>query len=122
MVAKTSPMGWNSWDCYGAAVNEEQLRGNAEYMAKYLKNFGWEYVVCDIQWYEPTANSNCYHNFADLEMDGYSRLIPAVNRFPSAAHGKEKQFHELWSGERFTASGGFETEIPPHGAKLFRVV
>lgn len=82
------PMGWNSWDCYGAAVNEEQLRGNAEYMAKYLKNFGWEYVVCDIQWYEPTANSNCYHNFADLEMDEYSRLIPAVNRFPSAAHGK----------------------------------
>ena len=31
------PMGWNSWDCYGASVNEEQLRGNADYMAKHLK-------------------------------------------------------------------------------------
>ena len=24
--AKTPPMGWNSWDCYGAAVNEEVTR------------------------------------------------------------------------------------------------
>ena len=31
---KKPPMGWNSWDCYGASVNEEQLLGNAEYMAK----------------------------------------------------------------------------------------
>ncbi len=81
------PMGWNSWDCYGAAVNEEQLMGNAEYMAKNLKSFGYEYVVCDIQWSEPTASSTSYHKFADLCMDEYSRVIPAVNRFPSAANG-----------------------------------
>ncbi|MDD6012505.1 MAG: glycoside hydrolase family 27 protein [Oscillospiraceae bacterium] len=82
------PMGWNSWDCYGAAVNEEQLLGNARYMAEHLKDYGWEYVVCDIQWYEPKARSNFYNNFTELEMDEYSRLIPAVNRFPSAAGGK----------------------------------
>ncbi len=81
------PMGWNSWDCYGAAVNEEQLMGNAEYMAKNLKQYGYEYVVCDIQWYEPTAESMAYHKFAELETDEYSRLIPAANRFPSAADG-----------------------------------
>ena len=23
MVAKTPPMGWNSWDCYGAAVTRK---------------------------------------------------------------------------------------------------
>lgn len=86
-AAPTPPMGWNSWDCYGAAVNEEQLRGNAQYMAKNLKAFGWQYVVCDIQWYEPTAHSSQYHNFVPLEMDEYSRLIPAVNRFPSAKNG-----------------------------------
>lgn len=87
-VALRPPMGWNSWDCYGAAVNEEQLLGNAEYIAKYLKEYGWEYVVCDIQWYEPKAVSNTYNDFTELEMDEYSRLIPAVNRFPSAAGGK----------------------------------
>lgn len=59
--AKTPPMGWNSWDCYGASVTEEEVRGNAEYMAKHLKQHGWEYVVVDIQWYEPTADSSAYH-------------------------------------------------------------
>ena len=82
------PMGWNSWDCYGAAVNEEQLLGNADYMAKHLKPYGFAYVVCDIQWYEPRAVGNDYNAFADLCMDEYARLIPAENRFPSAAGGK----------------------------------
>ncbi len=85
--APRPPMGWNSWDCYGAAVNEEQLLGNAQYVADNLKDYGWEYIVCDIQWYEPKAVSNFYINFADLCMDEYSRLIPAVNRFPSSANG-----------------------------------
>ncbi|MCR5681195.1 MAG: glycoside hydrolase family 27 protein [Clostridiales bacterium] len=87
MIAKTSPMGWNSWDCWGAAVTEETVRANAAYMAAHLKEFGWEYVVVDIQWYEPGATSHAYHPFADLDMDEYSRLHPAVNRFPSAANG-----------------------------------
>lgn len=85
--APRPPMGWNSWDCYGAAVNEEQLLGNAEYIRDNLKSYGWEYVVCDIQWYEPKATSNFYNNFTELCMDEYSRLIPAENRFPSAADG-----------------------------------
>ncbi|MBQ7202888.1 MAG: glycoside hydrolase family 27 protein [Eubacterium sp.] len=85
--AKTPPLGWNSWDCFGAAVNEQQLRENADYMAKYLKQYGWEYIVCDIQWYEPRAYSNDYNNFAELDMDEHGRLIPAVNRFPSAKDG-----------------------------------
>ena len=56
-------------------------------MAEHLKSHGWEYIVCDIQWYEPTANSSHYHKFADLCMDEYGRLCPAPNRFPSAADG-----------------------------------
>ena len=88
MLAKHPPMGWNSWDCYGAAVNELQVRQNAEYMAKYLKEYGWEYVVVDIQWYQPSASSHAYEPFAPLCMDEYSRLIPSVERFPSSAGGK----------------------------------
>lgn len=86
--AATPPMGWNSWDCYGATVTEEEVLGNARYMAEHLKPFGWEYVVVDIQWYEPGAVSAYYRPFVPLEMDEYSRLIPAVNRFPSAAGGR----------------------------------
>lgn len=88
MFAGTPPLGWNSWDCYGATVREEEVRGNAEYMAKYLKEHGWEYIVVDIQWYEEGAKSSIYRPFVPLEMDDYSRLIPAANRFPSAENGK----------------------------------
>ena len=87
MTAQTPPMGWNSWDCYGAAVTEDIVRRNAEYMARELKPFGWEYVVVDIQWYQPTAVNHSYEPFSELTMDGFGRLLPAVNRFPSAAGG-----------------------------------
>jgi len=55
MIARTPPMGWNSWDCYGPAVTEQIVRRNAEFMASHLKRCGWEYIVVDIQWYEPAA-------------------------------------------------------------------
>src|SRR5659263_5032 len=87
-LAITPPMGWNSWDCYGASVTEEEVQGNAEFMAKYLKQYGWEYIVVDIQWYEPGTVSSAYRPFVPLEMDEYSRLIPAVNKFPSAVGGQ----------------------------------
>ena len=81
-------MGWNSWDCYGASVREDEVRANAEYMAAHLREFGWDYIVVDIQWYEPGANSSLYRKYVPLEMDAWSRLVPAVNRFPSSAGGK----------------------------------
>ena len=83
-----APRGWNSWDCYAAAVTEKEVRQNAEFMAENLKQYGWEYVVVDIQWYEPGATGYEYRPFADLCMDEYGRLLPAPNRFPSAADGK----------------------------------
>ena len=88
MILKNAPMGWNSWDCYGASVTEDIVRKNAAFMAENLKKYGWEYVVVDIQWYEPRATSHDYNPFAELCMDEYSRLVPAENRFPSSAGGK----------------------------------
>lgn len=83
----TPPKGWNSWDVYGASVTEAEIKQNAKYMVDYLLEYGWEYVVVDIQWYEPGATSSRYHAFADLCMDEYSRLVPAPNRFPSSENG-----------------------------------
>ena len=87
MKKSIPPMGWNSWDCWGASVTEDTVRKNAEFMAKNLKKYGWEYIVVDIQWSEPSANGNDYKPFAELCMDEYSRLIPAPNRFPSSVGG-----------------------------------
>ena len=85
--ATKPPMGWNSWDCFATTVTEAQTKGQADFMADRLKPFGWEYVVVDIQWYEPAAKSFDYRKGAPLVMDGYGRLLPAPNRFPSAADG-----------------------------------
>ena len=87
MIASFPPMGWNSWDCYGAAVTEETVRRNADYMAEHLKRFGWEYIVVDIQWAQPTAVNHAYEPFSDMTMDAFGRLTPALNRFPSAKDG-----------------------------------
>lgn len=88
MKTMTAPMGWNSWDCYGAAVTEDIVRKNADFMAKHLKKYGWEYITVDIQWYEPDVKTHEYTPFAKLCIDEYSRVIPAENRFPSSAGGK----------------------------------
>ena len=88
MIARTPPMGWNSWDCWGAAVTEETVRENARIMAEKLKKYGWEYIVVDIEWYQPTATTHEYIPFAPLSMDEYGRLVPAVSKFPSAASGQ----------------------------------
>ena len=86
-LAPTPPMGWNSWDAYGSAITEKEVRANADAMARDLKSYGWQYVVVDIQWYEPNARAGGYRPGATLDMDEYARLIPAANRFPSAANG-----------------------------------
>jgi alpha-galactosidase len=85
--AQKPPMGWNSWDCFATTVTEAQTKAHADYMADKLASFGWEYVVVDIQWYEPNAKSFDYRKDAKLVFDVWGRLLPAVNRFPSAADG-----------------------------------
>jgi hypothetical protein len=83
--AKTPPLGWNSWDCYGAGVGESNVMENADYMAQFLKPHGWDIITIDIQWYEPLAHTTAYRRGAVLEMDANGRLLPATNRFPMTA-------------------------------------
>lgn len=85
--APRPPMGWNSWDCFATTVTEAQTKAQADYMAAHLKAHGWEYIIIDIQWYEPDAKSHEYRANAVLTLDGFGRLTPALNRFPSATDG-----------------------------------
>jgi hypothetical protein len=86
-AAPTPPMGWNSWDCFGTTISEKQAKEQSDAMAQRLKPFGWTYFTVDIQWYEPHSQGHGYKEGAPLEMDEYSRLVPAVTKFPSAANG-----------------------------------
>jgi hypothetical protein len=80
-------MGWNSWDCYGCSVTEDEVRANADAMASRLRRFGWRYVVVDMQWASYNPDPLDYHVVSSLNMDEYGRLLPAETRFPSAARG-----------------------------------
>jgi len=39
-LARTPPMGWNSWDGYGTTIDEKEFRLNADWFAKHLKPYG----------------------------------------------------------------------------------
>ena len=86
--AKTPPMGWNSWDCYGPTVVESEVKANADYLAKNLKEYGWEYVVVDIRWYVENDKAGGYNQTNPIyDYDEWGRYIPAPNRFPSSVDG-----------------------------------
>jgi hypothetical protein len=98
-VAQRPPMGWNSYNCFGSAVHEDEVRANAEYMAQKLAPFGWQYVVVDFLWaYDNPPGSRIGNPFqlrlGDgsyvpwLAMDQWGRLQPHADKFPSAFGGK----------------------------------
>jgi alpha-galactosidase len=94
-LAVKPPMGWNSYDCLGLAANEAEVRASAEYMAKHLKNLGYEYIVIDMGWYGDSAATD-YNAFVDetipvkpnYTMDEYGRLWPDTLKYPSSINGR----------------------------------
>lgn len=105
MVAKTPPMGWNSFDSYDCRINEAEFKATVDYMADNLLDYGWEYAVIDYIWWHPEPGNwdtprrfghpNLRYNEDGsplhpeyTTMDEYGRLMPSVERFPSAADGK----------------------------------
>jgi len=87
-VAPTPPMGWNSFDCYCGHVTEDEVKANADFMAKHLARYGWKYIVVDYYWYFPYPKTDQHEEDLEVAMDDYGRLLPATNRFPSAARGQ----------------------------------
>ncbi len=88
-LAPTPPMGWNSYDTYGSSVTEDEFLTNAAYVKEKLLPHGYQYVVVDYRWADATAaNYKTSGIGGPLHADAFGRLIPAPNRFPSAADGK----------------------------------
>jgi hypothetical protein len=81
-------MGWNSWDCFGTGVTEAEVLANAEFMAAHLLPFGWDTLVIDADWSDPSARSHGYSDGQSLELDQYGRLLPDPTRFPSSRDGR----------------------------------
>ena len=86
------PMGWNSYDAFGDSVTEAETLANAEFMRKKLLSYGWNTVVIDFRWYDPVITLDDRQltkerTGATLTADHYGRLLPAPEKFPSAANG-----------------------------------
>jgi hypothetical protein len=86
--ALTPPLGWNSWDSFGQAVTEDEVKANADFMAARLAKLGWRYIVVDIEWSEPQRLGPDYPVHSKSEVDGFGRFVPAASRFPSSAGGR----------------------------------
>lgn len=69
-LAKTPPMGWNSWNKFGCNVSEELIRSVADAMISTgLKDAGYQYVVIDDCW--------------QVSRDDNGNIVPDPQRFPS---------------------------------------
>jgi hypothetical protein len=69
----TPPMGWNSYDSFGASVTEQDMLDQAQAVRKQLQPFGWSSLVIDYRWYEPGE-----------PIDANGRYLPATSKYPSA--------------------------------------
>src|ERR1700739_1717048 len=50
-LAKTPPMGWNSWNKFACNVSEDLIRGMADAMVSSgMRDAGYQYVVIDDCW------------------------------------------------------------------------
>lgn len=70
MLAKTPPMGWNSWNTFGPNINETVVMEMTDLMVeKGYRDAGYEYVVIDDCW-------------ALRERNDKGELVPDPEKFP----------------------------------------
>jgi len=70
-LAPTPPMGWNSWNAFGADIDESKIRAIADAMVSSgMRDAGYTYLVLDDGWMAP-------------ERDGNERLVADPNKFPN---------------------------------------
>jgi alpha-galactosidase len=58
-ISLTPPLGWNSWNCFADAVDEQKVKSAADAMvASGLINHGWTYVNIDDFWENKPGSSD----------------------------------------------------------------
>lgn len=71
-VAKTPPMGWNSWNTFEVNINEDLVKKTADIIVSTgMKDAGYQYIVLDDGW------------MVKDHRDKNGDLIPDPNKFPN---------------------------------------
>src|SRR5512138_2511170 len=82
MLAATPPMGWNSWNMFGATVDAQIVKETANaFVSSGLRDAGYEYVVIDDHWHGGRGE------------DG--RLFPDPQKFPEGMKSLSDYVHSL---------------------------
>ncbi|MER0478519.1 NPCBM/NEW2 domain-containing protein [Streptomyces sp. Edi2] len=101
-LAKTPPMGFNNWNSTNcrAEFNEEMVKGIADlFVAKGLKDAGYQYVNLDDCWALPTR-------------DGNGKLVPDPQRFPHGIKAVADYVHSKGLKFGIYTSAGIKTCNP----------
>ena len=99
-LAKTPPMGWNSFDSYGVYLHEKAALANLEAMAKKLKTHSYEFFVIDNGWFgeyklqEGTIFPAEKHAH-DIRVNEYGYFLPSRVYFPNGIKPIVDRCHEL---------------------------
>ena len=99
-LARTPPMGWNSWNALRLNINEDLVRQVADVMVeKRLRDAGYEYLVIDDGW--------------QVSRDEDGRIVVDAEKFPSGIKALADYVHSrglkfgLYSDAGATTCGGF---------------
>ena len=69
-LAKTPPMGWNSWNKFACNVSEKLIKEMADAMVTSgMRDAGYQYLVIDDCW--------------QIDRDAQGNILPDPERFPS---------------------------------------
>jgi hypothetical protein len=93
--APTPPRGWNSYNSYTWKISEAQFLANCRAVATQLLPFGYDTCVVDYLWFQDldgapadaaavASRSRVRDPITRLHIDGYGRLQPSPDRWPSA--------------------------------------
>jgi alpha-galactosidase len=86
-VARTPPMGWNSWNTFGCNINETLIRQMADAMVSSgMRDLGYQYVVVDDCWFNPSRDSG-----GNLQGDS-TRFPSGMKALGDYLHGKGLKF------------------------------
>ena len=79
-LAKTPPMGWNSWNKFACNVSEDLIKQIADGMVSTgMKDAGYQYIVIDDCW--------------QVDRDSQGNIIPDAKRFPSGMKALADYIH-----------------------------
>jgi alpha-galactosidase len=80
-VARTPPMGWNTWNTFGCNISETLIRQTADaIVASGMRDLGYRYVVVDDCWFNP-------------DRDAQGNLQAHPTRFPSGMRALGDYLH-----------------------------